>query len=109
MSKPAVAEPDTPVEPVAKPAVPKARAPRVKTYDVFVEVDGPKGVPARDIVAVEVSSVLRRDDAARRDAIKTATEGLPEDEQYGTFWTVPSGTMVKDTRSLKVEQQDVWS
>jgi len=107
-SKPAlaVAAPDM-SEPVAVP-VPKARGPKAKTYDVFVQVDGPNGA-ALELLAAEVSSVLPRDAAARKDAIRTATAGLSEDEQYGTFATVRTGELVTLTRARVVEPQDVWS
>lgn len=102
-SKPVLAAaPDSP------PAAPKARAPKAKVYDVYVHVDGPNGA-ALELLKGDVSSVLPRDAAARKDAIRTATAGLAEDEQYGTFATVKCGELVTDTRGRKVEPQDVWT
>lgn len=106
-SKPALVPAEPEPEPVPAPA-PKARSPKVKTYDVYVQVDGPNG-PALELLASGVSSVLPRDAAARKDAIRTATAGLAEDEQYGTFATVKCGEMVTTTRAAKVEKSDVWT
>jgi hypothetical protein len=102
-SKPALAAaPDS-------PPAPKARAPKAKLYDVYVLTDVGRAAPSLELLAAEVSSVLPRDAAARKDAIRTATAGLAEDEQYGTFATVKTGEMVTLTRGRKVEPQDVWS
>lgn len=59
---------------------------------------------------VEAVTVQARGMAGRREAVRKATEQLPEDEQYGTFVTVKHGEMSAPiTREKKLEPTDVWS
>lgn len=96
--------------PIANPPRP---SPGPMQHDVWrvIQPDDDGAVVLEQVNASDKPvTVQARGMAGRREAVRKATEKLPEDEQYGTFVTVKHGEMSAPiTREKKLEPTDVWS
>lgn len=87
---------------IAKLAKPRTKS---EAFDVYRrDEDG-----TLDLIAENVPTSARGEDARRQEAIVKATKDLPEDRQVGEFVTIKHGEVHSHTRGRKVEPQDIWS